>query len=99
MNKLMVLVLLAIVVSLIAFIPISDGTGNGAPSGQHYSLHVFEVEKGKDVPLNNSDRQIVIPLWDTSGIVRPRLRARVAGPVTSTIKRWIESAWTRTGSV
>ncbi len=99
MNKLLVLVLLAILVSLIAFIPISDGTGNGAPSGQHYSLDVFEVDQGRNLPTNNSDRHVVIPIWDTSGIVRPRSRTGRARAESRTIKDWLESTLTGTASL
>ncbi|MGH2358168.1 MAG: hypothetical protein ACRDGJ_09175 [Candidatus Limnocylindria bacterium] len=37
-------------------------TGNGAPSGQHYTLNIIGVDKGKTAPLTGSDRHAIF-VW------------------------------------
>ncbi len=73
MRKLAWLAFLAVAATLLAIpnvVPaVSARMGNGAPSGQHFTLNIIGVDKGKNPPMNNSDRHtIFVPLWKTCGI-------------------------------
>jgi hypothetical protein len=47
----------------------NDSTGNGAPSGSHYTLNIIGVSKDKTSAMdNNSGSRIFVPLWSTAKI-------------------------------
>lgn len=69
LATLIVLVAVLVAAGFVGSVPASAGAGNGAPSGQHFTLNIIGVEKGKNPPMNNSDRHtIFVPLWSTCGI-------------------------------
>lgn len=44
-------------------------TGNGAPSGSHYTLNIIGVSKDKSASMdNNNGSRIFVPLWGTAKI-------------------------------
>ncbi len=69
MKKLVVILFLAAMVSVLTILPASAGTGNGAPSGQHFTLNVIGVSNPKTTPMTDSQRHtIFVPLQGTCGI-------------------------------
>jgi hypothetical protein len=51
----------------VAASPAFAQTGNGAPSGSHYSLNIIGVEKGKNPPLTGSERHTIFVALGTKG--------------------------------
>ncbi|HEX5769891.1 MAG TPA: hypothetical protein VFY11_02930, partial [Nocardioidaceae bacterium] len=46
-----------------------DATGNGAPSGSHYTLNVIGVSKDKVASMDgNNGSRIFVPLWGKAKI-------------------------------
>jgi len=69
MKKVVVFLLLLGAVSLLTALPAGAGTGNGAPSGQHFNLNVIGVANPKTTPMTDSHRHtIFVPLQGTCGI-------------------------------
>ncbi len=79
MKELVVLLFLAAVVSLLTILPASTGTGNGAPSGQHFTLNITGVPNPKITPITDSQRHTIsVPFaeaFSSSGNRRKRVRA------------------------
>lgn len=47
----------------------TESTGNGAPSGAHYTLNIIGVSKDKTADMDdNSGRRIFVPLWGKAKI-------------------------------
>jgi hypothetical protein len=47
----------------------NDSTGNGAPSGAHYTLNIIGVPKGKTAAMDgNNGSRIFVPLWGKAQI-------------------------------
>src|SRR6266566_3791238 len=55
MKKIVLLLVAAVLVST----PGLAQTGNGAPSGSHYSLNIIGVPKGKTATMTGSDRHTI----------------------------------------
>ena len=48
-------------------------TGNGAPSGAHYSLNIIGVDKGKTAPLTGSNRHTIFVALNSRGDVSSKI--------------------------
>ena len=44
------------------------GTGNGAPSGPHYTLNIHGVAKGQGFQNSGTKNNIFVPLWGSCQI-------------------------------
>ena len=61
-RRLFIAALIAIAVAAGTLLP-ANATGNGAPSGSHYTLNIIGVPKGKSADMTgNSGRRIFVPL-------------------------------------
>jgi hypothetical protein len=63
MNRKLLCLLMLVAVAL----PVYSQTGNGAPSGAHYSLNIIGVDKNKTAPLTGSDRHTIFVALTNSG--------------------------------
>ena len=54
-------------------LPASAQTGNGAPSGAHYSLNIIGVDKGKTAPLTGSNRHTIFVALNSRGDVSSKI--------------------------
>jgi hypothetical protein len=54
-------------------LPALAQTGNGAPSGAHYSLNIIGVEKGKTAPLTGSNRHTIFVALNSRGGVSSKI--------------------------
>jgi hypothetical protein len=59
MTKIIKTIILGLVCTAFGALPLFAQTGNGAPSGAHYSLNIIGVEKEKNPPMSGSDRHTI----------------------------------------
>jgi hypothetical protein len=71
MNQMKTLVAAIGVVTLAG--PAFAQTGNGAPSGSHYSLNIIGVDKAKTAPLTDSNRHTIFVALNSRGDVSSKI--------------------------
>jgi hypothetical protein len=54
-------------------LPAFAQTGNGAPSGRHYSLNIIGVDKAKTAPLTGSERHTIFVALNSRGGVSSKI--------------------------
>src|SRR3989344_3290396 len=74
MNKAKIAAVATLIAALsTSYLPafaVNDSTGNGAPSGAHYTLNLIGVPKNKTADMTGDNgRRIFMPLWGNAKIL------------------------------